>query len=82
MYPHRFGVPSPLPFAPTVLEVSDEYLLLRFDRDHRLAPLMEGARLLVAVGELGVTVGMLGAFLGLARALQAVVQRVGKSAAV
>lgn len=42
---------------------------------HRLAALLEDTRLVVDGGELGVTVGMLGAFPCLAGALQAVVQR-------
>ena len=69
-----------LPFPPAVLEVPDQLLLLRVDRDHRLAGGQMLVRGLVDVLELRVTVRMRGAFLPFARRLQPVAQAVQQPA--
>jgi hypothetical protein len=49
-----------LPFPSTVLEVPDDFLLLRVHRHHRLTGLEVSASVTVDVPELGVTIGMRG----------------------
>jgi hypothetical protein len=58
-----------------MLEVPDQFLLFRIDRDHRVTGLEELFGPLVDVPELLVPVGMLRSFLGLALGLQAVAGR-------
>jgi len=65
VHPHLFGVAGWLPFAPAVLEIADQLFLLAVDGDRRLAALLEGTRLVAEVGELGIAVGVVGAFLSL-----------------
>ena len=77
---HLLEVALGPPLAARVLEVADQLLLLRVDRNDR-APL--GQRLfrrLVDDGELGVPVGVVGAFLGLAVGVQAEPLRLQKLA--
>ena len=80
MHQHRWRRALRLPFPPAVLEVPDQLLLLRVDRNHRLA----GAQMLVGspvdVLELRVAVRMCGAFLSFARRLQPVAQAVQQPA--
>jgi hypothetical protein len=59
------------PLAARVLEVADQLLLLRIDGDHRAPFGQRLPRRLVDDGELGVPVGVIGAFLGLAVGVQA-----------
>ena len=80
MHQHRRRRALRLPFPPAVLEVPDQLLLLRVDRDHRLAGGQMLVRGLVDVLELRVTVRMRGAFLPFARRLQPVAQAVQQPA--
>ena len=80
MHQHRRRRALRLPFPPAVLEVPDQLLLLRVDRDHRLAGGQMLVRGLVDVLELRVAVRMRGAFLPLARRLQPVAQAVQQPA--
>jgi hypothetical protein len=61
---------------PLVGEVADELFLLGVDRDYRLIVGLEGADPGIDVLELGVTVGMLAAVVGLAVGLAAVAELV------
>src|SRR5215208_4993587 len=70
---HQLGLALRLPLASSVLEVADQLLLLRVDRDDGNTSLDAALRLGVDVLELSVPIGMLGAFDGLVRRLQAVV---------
>jgi hypothetical protein len=71
---HLFGIADGSPFAPGVLEVTNEFLLFGVHRDHRLAlPLVLRHRL-GGVMELRIAVRMVRALSGLAHRLQAVVQ--------
>ena len=63
-----------LPFASAVLELADEFLFLGVHRDDRLAATLKLPHAGVDVLELGVAVGVLAAFFGLAVGLQAVAQ--------
>jgi hypothetical protein len=65
------GLAGRLPFPPGVGGPADQ-LLLGVHADHRLPSSQVLGGLLVEVAELGVPVGMLGALLGLERALQRV----------
>ena len=51
--------------AARVLVRADQFLLLGIDRDHRLTGGLQGNHLLIDMLELGVTVGMMAALLGL-----------------
>ena len=57
-----------------ILEVADKLLLLRVNRDRRLARCQRFTRLCVDIAELRVTVGMVAAFPRLAIGLQAVAE--------
>jgi hypothetical protein len=72
--PHLLGTACGLPLPAGVLEIPDQFPLLRVHRHDRLAPALEGAQPGVDVFELGVAVGMRRPFPGLAVGLQAVVQ--------
>ena len=74
MHPDRLGLTlgSQLPAA--ILEVPDKLLLLGVDRDGRLTGSLEGRHVGVDVLELGVAVGVAGAFARLAIGLQAEAQ--------
>ena len=58
--------------SPIILEVPDQFLLFRIDRDHRVSGLEELLRPLVDVPELLVPIGMIRSFHGLALGLQAI----------
>jgi len=75
VHPHRFRLALRAPFAPAVLEIADQLLLLGVDRDRRLARRKRRLHLRVDVAELGVAVGMACPFAGLAVGLQAVAER-------
>jgi hypothetical protein len=75
VHPHRRGLPFRPPLATGVLEVADQFLLLRVDRDDRLGRRLEPPDLLVDVPELGVAIGMGRPFAGLAIGLQTVARR-------
>ncbi len=60
------------PFPTGSGEVADQHLLLRVDADHRITGCLKLCRLGVEITELGVPVGMLGAFEGFDVRLQAV----------
>src|SRR5208337_3551040 len=62
------------PFAPIVLEVADELLLLGVDRDHRLVGGERGAHLFIEVRKLRVSILVIRALARLAVGLQAVAQ--------
>jgi hypothetical protein len=64
-----------LPFPPAILEVSDEFLLLRIDGNHGLATLLKTQNNGVDVLEVGIAVGVARAFSGLAVAPQTVPAR-------
>jgi hypothetical protein len=66
----RFALRKPL--SPVILEVPDQFLLFRVDRDHRVSGLEELFGPLIDVPELLVPVGMTCSFLGLALGLQAI----------
>jgi len=68
----RDGFPAAVPLPPGLGEPADEFLLLGVHADHGLTSGQGGADGVVDVAELGVTVGVLGAFEGLTGALQAV----------
>ena len=65
-----------VPLLPSVFEVADQLLLLRVDRDDRLAPVLKVAHTGGDVLKLGVAIRVLGAFARLACSLQAVTGRV------
>jgi hypothetical protein len=67
-----FGSPLRLPFLARILEIPDEFLLLRVHRHHRLALLLEDTHLAVDMRELRVPVDVGTAFPRLAIALEAV----------
>jgi hypothetical protein len=69
---HELRLVLRLPFAPSVLEVADQLLLLRIDGDERNAALEAVHRLFVDVLELRVSIWVLFAFHGLARCLETV----------
>jgi hypothetical protein len=58
-------LPRRLPFTTFVGVLADQFLLLGVDADHRVASGQEPGGVRVDVPELGVTVRVLGAFLGL-----------------
>ena len=59
-------------FLTSVLELTDQLLLLGVDRDHGLTPLQKGLRRRIDVLELRVPVGVRGAFPTLAHRLQTI----------
>jgi hypothetical protein len=69
-----FGSPLRLPFLARILEIPDQFLLLRVHRYHRSALSLEGTHLAVDLRELRVPIGMGTAFPSLAIALEAVAQ--------
>src|SRR3954452_10758725 len=71
VHPDRLRMAFRAKLAAAVLAVANQLLLLRVDRDHRLAGGLERLHRRIAVLELRVAVGMLGALTGLAVALQA-----------
>lgn len=74
LHPLRLFDPSPQ--APRILDVPDEFFLLRIHRDHRPALRQIPFDRRVDVPKLCVTVRMIASFLGLTIALKAVVERV------
>ena len=67
-----FRIAARPPLAPGVLERSDQFLLLRVDRDHRLPSLLKPLYRRVDILELRIAIRMVFALFGLAVALQAV----------
>jgi hypothetical protein len=65
-----------LPFLPRILEIADQLVLLRIDRDHGVLTLQERRGRRVDVIELGVAIGMRGPLAALAHRLQTVAQLV------
>src|SRR5215472_487619 len=59
-------LPLALPFAPSVPEFPDEFLLLCVDRDHGLTACLEVHDRYIDVLELGIPVRVIGSFFGLA----------------
>ena len=57
MHQCGFGPPLRLPFLTSVLELTDQLLLLGVDRNHGLTPLQKGLRRRIDVLELRVPVG-------------------------
>jgi hypothetical protein len=68
---HLFRIALWTPLPPGILEVANQFLLLRVDRDHRLLRRQRGCHALIDVKELRVAVGMIAPLAGLAVALQA-----------
>ena len=68
------GLAAGTPLPPGIAEIPDQFLLFRVDRDDRLTAPLEGPHPPVDVLELGVAIGMVVSFLGLAVGLQAVPQ--------
>ena len=62
------------PLTPVVFVVSDEFLLLGVDGNHRIAARLERLDLVVDVSELGIAIRMIAAFTGFGVCLQAVAQ--------
>src|SRR6202041_188305 len=71
VHAHFFRIASRTPFAAGVLEISDQLLLLRIDRNSRLVLGHRRLYGLVDEAKLRVAVGVVGAFAGLAFGLQA-----------
>ena len=71
LHPNVLRLTCGTPFPTGVLEVSDEFLLLRIDRDHRFARGQRRDHGVVDVNELRIAIGMAVAFPGLAIGLQA-----------
>ncbi len=63
-----------LPFAPGILEIADEFLLLRVDRDGRIAGRQRLLDAIVDVVELPVAIGMIGSLARLAVGLKRIVE--------
>src|SRR5713101_4965644 len=57
-----FGFALGSPFAARILEIADQFLLFRIDRDDRLAVLQKTASLFVDVFKLSIPVHMLASF--------------------
>ena len=75
MHPHPRGLTPRPPLAFRVLEVADQFLLLRVDRDDRLPGGLDPPDLLIDVPQLGVAVRMGRPVAGLAIGLQTVARR-------
>src|SRR5438105_3237977 len=73
---HLLGSALGSPFLARILEISQQFLLLRVDRHDRLAAFLYPSDLLADVLELGVTVWVVFAFAGLAVGLQTVTRRI------
>jgi len=71
MHAHFLGIALRPPFPAGVLEVADQFFLLRVDADHRLVLYQGGLNRIVDELELGVAVWIVGALAGLAIGLQA-----------
>ena len=71
MHAHLFRIALSAPFAAGVLEIADQFLLLRVDRYGRLVLGHRRLDRVVDDPELRVAVGIVGAFAGLAIGLQA-----------
>ena len=71
---HRFRLARWLPFPPSVLELANQFLLLRVDRNHRLPAPQEPDCRRIDVLKLGIAVRVRGALTPLLRGLQAVAQ--------
>src|SRR5215813_1862985 len=76
MDPDRFRVSLRAIFAAIVTEISDQFLFLGVDRDHRLLLGQCGGHLGVDARELRIPVGMAVALFGFAVGLQAVARRI------
>jgi hypothetical protein len=72
MHAHPGGLTFRTPLAPTILEVSDQLLLLGIHGDDRLVGRLAAADLLIDVPKLGIAIRMLRPFPSLAVGLQAV----------
>jgi hypothetical protein len=59
-----------LPFLAWVLKIPDVFLLFGVHRDHRLVPALERLHLCIDMLELGIPIGVMGSFPGLAVALK------------
>jgi len=70
--PDLLRMAPPMPLPPGIAEIPDQLLLLGIDRDDRLALRLEGAHLAGDILELGVTIRVVAALLGLAVGLEAV----------
>ena len=70
MDPHRLGLAFGTQFPAAVLEVADQFLLLRVDRDGRLAGSLKAAHLGIDMFELGIALRMAGPFARLAVGLK------------
>src|SRR6201996_8531613 len=79
MHPDGFGIALGTQFTTAILEISDEFLLLRVDRDGRLSGGLERVDLRIDVLELRVPVRMARALAGLAVRLQAEAQTTQQS---
>src|SRR5512145_2765501 len=64
--------PMGMPFPPRILEIPDQFLLLRVNRYHRLPAFLKRPDLRVDMLELRITVGMRTAFLRFPIRLQAI----------
>jgi hypothetical protein len=71
IHPDFFRLALRPPLPPGVLELTNQFLLLRVDRNHRLLRRQSRSHALVDVNELGVSVGMIASLLGFAVSLQA-----------
>jgi hypothetical protein len=73
---HPFGFTGRLPFAPTIREIPDQFLLLRVDRNHGLPTSRERRGGRVDVFELRVAVGVRRPFARLLQGVQAIAETV------
>jgi len=76
VHPHLRRRALGMPFAPGILEVADQFLLLGVHRDRRFAAGQRRLDLVVDVVELGVTIGMVRPLACLAVGLQPVAELV------
>jgi hypothetical protein len=72
----RFRRTAWLPLFSCILEVSDQFLFLRIDRDYRLASCLRRLHLRIEVLKLRIPIGMRSSFLLLTVSLQAIPQLV------
>jgi hypothetical protein len=72
VYPDPPWIPLRTPFLPCILEISNQFFLLRINRNHRLGTCLLSAYLPVNVLELCIAVRMLFAFFGFLIRLKAV----------
>src|ERR1017187_6582911 len=72
MHPHRLRIALGPQFPSAILEIANQFLLLRIDGDHWLLPAQRPLHFAVEVFELGIAIRVAGAFGGLAVGLQTV----------